>query len=235
MNLLIVDDELNIREGLKYCIDWSNYGMEEVITAGSGKDALEGFTRQHFDLVITDIKMPKMDGLELSREILKLYPNVKIILLTGYAEFEYARQAISIGVESYLLKPVDIEELTTLVERLCASLGQSNESHFLKQATAYIRSHYMKPITIGDIADALNKNASYFSHLFKKEAGISCIDYLTNVRIEKSKHLLATTNLLTYEISEKVGFTEYRYFSKQFKKSTGMSPTEYRNSHHYSF
>lgn len=228
MNMLIVDDELHIREGLKNCIDWNCYGIDEVEAARSGAEALELTARQHYDLIITDIKMPKMDGLELTREILRVNPEAKIILLTGYAEFEYARQAIRMGVVSYLLKPVDIEELTSLIEGLTAK--SKDESHFMKQAKTFIRSNYMKQITIQDIARALDKNASYFSHLFKKEEGISCTDYLTNVRIEKAKDLLTTTNLLTYEISEKVGFTEYRYFSRQFKKSTGVSPSDYRNS-----
>lgn len=229
MNVLIVDDELIIREGLKNNIDWTSHGISFIDTARSGEQALEKFEKTPFDIVITDIKMPKMSGLELADSLRHISPETKIILLSGFAEFEYAQQAIKLNVLAYLLKPVNIDEMEELIEKLVKeSSNNSNKNVLLEKARNFIRQNYKQPISLQDVANYLERNPDYLSSLFKKETGSSFSEYLNNLRIKKAQHLLSSTSLYTYEVAEQVGYTDFRYFTKIFKKITGLTPSDYR-------
>lgn len=118
MKILIVDDEYNIREGLRDTIDWTALGFATVMTAKNGIEALQIISKMVPDILLTDIRMPGMDGLELASQVSSLFPEIKIILLSGYTDFSYAKQAISIGVEEYFIKPVNIEELLSKIEEI---------------------------------------------------------------------------------------------------------------------
>ena len=110
-HVLLADDEESVLNVLRTSIDWQGLGIETLLTANDGLAALEVFERQQIDLLITDIRMPRLDGLELIRSVRRLYPETHCILLTAYGEFDYARQAIDLGVENYLLKPVAKNEI----------------------------------------------------------------------------------------------------------------------------
>ena len=116
--VLIVDDEKYVRMGIKSDTDWSLIGCEVVGEASNGLEALEVAENTRPDLVVSDIRMPKMDGIELAEKLIEKYPNVKVIFLTAYNEFEYARQAVRIGVSDYLLKPFSDGELEGSIQRL---------------------------------------------------------------------------------------------------------------------
>ncbi|WJH33630.1 response regulator [Paenibacillus sp. CC-CFT747] len=118
IKMLIVDDEPVICRGLRETIPWETIGVEVVGDASDGVEALERIESQPVDLVLTDIHMDGMDGLELAKELRQRYPHIRIIILSGYDYFDYARQAIRIGVEDYLLKPVDVDELMEMVRRI---------------------------------------------------------------------------------------------------------------------
>ncbi|MEC0201328.1 response regulator [Paenibacillus lautus] len=115
VKMLIVDDEPVICQGLHYTIDWADYGVEVVAEAYDGHEALQVVQEQGIDLVLTDIRMEGMDGLQLAKELKRCHPEVRVIMISGYEEFEYARQAIKLDVTDYLLKPVDIDELVAAV------------------------------------------------------------------------------------------------------------------------
>lgn len=233
MKILIVDDEMIIREGLKNNVDWAAHGVTYVDTAKSGMDALEKCSSQNYDVVITDIKMPKMSGLELAEALRRKSPETKLIILSGFAEFEYAKKAITLNVLAYLLKPVNIAELDEIIDKLAReSNGDISQNMLVEKAKEYIRNNFSKPISAKDVADYLDRNPNYFSHIFKKEENISFIDYLNHIRIKRAQQLLATTSLLTYEISEQIGYADYRYFTQIFKKITGVPPSEYRRQHY---
>ena len=104
--LLIADDEPLIRNGVKKIIDWESLGFSEIFLAEDGQEALDIIRKNHVDLVLTDIVMPFMDGLTLCKLVKKELPDIKIVILSGYDDFNYAKQAINIGVEDYLLKPI---------------------------------------------------------------------------------------------------------------------------------
>ena len=120
--VLLVDDEENVLEILKSTIQWQELGVELLLTAQDGQHALEIMEQQRIDLLITDIEMPCLDGISLIRQVRTLYPDTRCILLTAYGEFEYAREAISMGVENYLLKPVAKEEVEKTIKKALDNL-----------------------------------------------------------------------------------------------------------------
>ncbi len=228
MKLLIVDDEQFIREGLKNCINWAANGITQVETARSGLEALECFDRDYYDILIVDVQMPKMSGLELAEKIQVISPYTKIIILSGYAEFEYAKKAVELNVLSYLLKPVNIDELERLIDKISKEEGSHASGAVVEKAKDYIKQHYRGQLSIQNVADHVERNADYLSNLFRKKEGVTFTEYLNSLRIKKAQQLLLNTSQYTYEISESVGYSDYRYFTQVFKKITGCSPSEYR-------
>lgn len=123
MKLLIVDDEKYIRNSLKNGFDWNSLGFNDVFDAAKATDAIEIISKNNIDIVITDIRMPKLSGIDLIREISRISPNTKIIIISGYDKFEYAQQALKYGVMDYLLKPAPIEEVVSAVKRAIGSIS----------------------------------------------------------------------------------------------------------------
>lgn len=158
MKLLIVDDELQIRTGLAEEINWFDLGIEKTYIAENGIDAVELCETHHPEIIITDIRMPGIDGLELSRQVTELYNPVNIIILTGYSDFEYAKEAIKFGALAYLLKPVNIKELTDIVIKSIESIKYELE---------------------------LFKNKSLFEQMSRKEKLKSLIDFQGELDDEK--------------------------------------------------
>lgn len=280
LNLLIVDDEPNIRLGLKEGVDWQSAGINHVYSAEDGSEALALCEKKQIDIVISDIKMSGIDGMELGARLAVLYPEIKIILLSGYAEFDYARRAIKFGAAEYMLKPVKIPEILGCVKKLAEQINleaRARNEHEKQQRTNeirdlldsqglkdkemknsegllkhesifgkgsqdtgkpyspmiilslnYIYTHSHENITVDDVATFLKKSNNYFSSQFKKEMGLSFVEYLSRLRIEEAKVLLSQTTMMTYEIAERVGFNDYKYFSVVFRNTTGKSPSQYR-------
>lgn len=165
IKMLIVDDEPVICKGLTTTIPWSDIGVEVVGSACNGKDALSFMYKESIDLVLTDVYMPEMDGLELSKHISKDFPKSKIIVMSGYDEFEYARQALRLGVEDYLLKPVDVNDLIELVKQLRQRIiEQKRDEKNLKQELISKQIlHYLfgSPISPEDMIKSENMISSY--------------------------------------------------------------------------
>lgn len=121
---MLVDDEYMILEGLKQIISWKDLGFEVVKTAKRGQEALDYLKENEVDLLITDVTMPKMSGIDLVREIRHLYPNLPVLILSGYQEFEYVKQGMELGVKGYLVKPVNKEELAEKVAQIKVELEE---------------------------------------------------------------------------------------------------------------
>jgi len=241
MKVLIADDEFQIRTGLQGCIDWGKFGFDEVHISSNGLEALALFREHRCELVITDIRMPGLDGLALTEEIRRISPDTLIIILSGHAEFDYAQRALKLGVTDYLVKPVKLKEFVRLIETVRekkqppsetepVTADGSRHSAGMLKALEYIRKNLGGDLSVEEVAEHIQKTPNYFSHLFKKEVGISFSEYLNRSRIDEAKKLMKTTNLLAYEISEKIGYRDYRYFVEVFKKLEGCPPSEYRNS-----
>ncbi|WP_199616637.1 response regulator transcription factor [Paenibacillus alkalitolerans] len=244
MNILVVDDEPFVLSSMARLIR-SQYASCEVEEAEDGEGAIKILQRKNIDLVITDIRMPGMDGLELASNISVNHPSTVAVLLTGYAEFDYAVAAIRQGVFDYLLKPISKESLMQTVERVKHYLTQrkvqdgidkskpSDSTHrLIRSSLEWIAEQYASPeLTLASIAEKYFVNPNYLSGLFKSETGLTFTQHLTNYRLEAAKQLLRETNLKIYEICEKAGYTDQAYFSRLFKAVEGMTPYEYRESY----
>ena len=125
--VLLVDDEEEVIDVIEHKIHWDMLGFEVVGSANNGVKALELSERLQPDVVITDIKMPYMDGLELSRRLNNEYPNIHIIIFTGFDEFEYAKEAVHLEIEEYMLKPINALELSDCLKRLKNTLDIERE------------------------------------------------------------------------------------------------------------
>lgn len=397
IKVLIVDDEYLIRSLLKKCIDWNAIGMEIVAEADSGEEAIELTDQYNPDLVFTDICMSNMDGIEFANYIIKKYPKIKVVAISGYEDFKYAQRSIKAGLKDYILKPIDDEVVRSIALKMKKEIKEERERLFqydffkeqlvenydfflerflnrlikpdignnkikrhkslldftfrsdmfevividivfnskgdqandIEKIVCVTKAHnlikiyfeeaqdiyvffdmnyritiinnsledvleesinkikttilnkfnYVYNIGIGtrkrcienieksykealkDLNDSKKRkpnkliadirqymqlnledpelsltkiahlffiSSSYLSRIFKKETGISFIDYLTKLRIDEAMLLLKNTDLMVYEVSEKVGIFDPNYFSTCFKKYTGLSPSEYR-------
>ncbi len=246
--VLIVDDEKYVRMGIKNDTDWSLIGCEVVAEASNGQEALAMAEEYRPDLVVSDIRMPKMDGIQLAEKLIERYPNTKVIFLTAYNEFEYARQAIRIGVSDYLLKPFKDGELEASIQRLLhlhpnapASSKELEDNliplkkkeditnRYVQTAITYIEEHFAEmDFSVSGLAESMGVSDGHISRLFKAETDISINNYLTKYRIRMAMDYLKDVQVKVYEVAEKVGYQDIAYFSNTFKKLVGRTPSDYQ-------
>ncbi|WP_352418170.1 response regulator [Proteiniborus sp.] len=255
----IADDSILVRKELVLTTPWESLNCNVVGQAGNGHAALEEILKLEPDIVITDIRMPKMDGLELIKELKAKGSNAEFVVISGYSEFEYALSAIKLEVNDYILKPISDTELIQTIEKIISRIEErknteiinhklrdtlliedikanmledyadKNLSIHLRNAIEHIQSYYMEDLSIKDVTKELSISESYLTKLFKQEINITFIEYLTQVRIRKAIELMKENKLPIYRIAEEVGYKDYRYFSLVFKKMIGISPKKYQN------
>lgn len=200
--------------------------------AEHGIQAIKMLRDRAYDLLITDIRMPGMTGLELLAALRQEGNEIDAVVLTGFAEFEYAQQALKLGAIDYLLKPVHQHELIEIVAKGLRA-NNNTEAHtnneYIAAAIMYIREHMEYVITIKEVAAYVHLNPSYFSVLFKSEMGMTFIDYVTHLRISKAKELLRDFSLSLDTISERIGLQTTSYFIRIFKKYEQVTPKQYRD------
>lgn len=244
--VLIIDDEIFIREGMRTIIPWEQLNCEVVGEAEDGEEGIEKIMALKPHIVISDIRMPRKNGLDMIAEIKSINQNVQIIILTGFREFEYAQEAIRLGVLRFLLKPSKLDEIKEAIEAATKNIGvlqeekemdpqkvQANEGEkpqfLVKQAIDYINKHYNQKLDLQTVADELYVSTWHLCKVIKKQTGTNFVDLLNEVRINNAKKLLLESNMKIYEIAEDVGYTDTAYFSKIFKKITEATPNEFRN------
>ena len=245
--LLVVDDEPLVRRGIVTLLDYEQIGISEIYEAVNGKEAFDLFVMHSPDIVLLDINLPKINGLELAKLIKERSPNVKIAMLTGYDYFDYALSALKIGVDDYILKPVSRDDITTLLNKLITSIENDRTTFELKGMIKNLHESehidddsYKKSLiqiterelnnpefSLTALADQMGFSPGYTSTLFKSNMGQSFQDYMLTRRLEKAKLLLLTSELKIYEVAEHVGFEDVNYFSVRFKKMFGVSPKNY--------
>lgn len=237
MKILIIDDEPKIRNGLSNLLT-RREGWEIAGAYENAADALKYLAVNQVDVMITDIKMPEISGLELIARIRERDKKTAIIILSGYSNFQFAQRAIELGVSRYLTKPTNPRELICVLEETEKKLGGKQEKEedsgkipnlFVQKAADYIKLNYSEKISIKEIADQLYLSPNYLSELFKKHTGKTISEYLTDYRLEKACQLLDHAEYRVGDVSGMVGIHDGRYFSNMFKKKYGMTPTEYRN------
>lgn len=248
-NLLVVDDERIIRRGIRAFIDFEGLGIEKYFEAENGEEALDILKKQPIDLILADINMPRMDGLEFCKQAKEYDPAVKIAMLTGYDYLDYAIRAIKIGVDDYILKPLSRDDVQKLlfhliekkkeadsftavqqaVGRLTKSAGAAGEDSPKAQLASVMEAHLSDPdFSLGAMASQLGYSVSYLSTLFKKYFGENFRDYLLNLRLEQAKILLLSTQLKNYEIAAAVGIEDPNYFSVCFRRIYHQTPKAFR-------
>lgn len=239
MRVLLVDDEIMIREGFKRLFDWEAHDCEVIGEAADGVQALAQIDELRPDIAIMDINIPIMNGLEVIRRSRAKYPDMAFIIVSGYDDFSYCRQALRMQITDYILKPVDYEEFGDCIDRLKISIFERNtkgeaekgEERPISAITRYLQTHLAEEISLNTLADEFHLNPQYISQLFKNEIGVNFLTYLTNIRMERAKKLLLSTGLSITEIAEQVGYGDYRVFTKVFKKAESVTPSKYRKDY----
>jgi YesN/AraC family two-component response regulator len=249
IRVIVAEDEDLIRNNLVRKIDGLGEAVKVVGTSQNGKEALELVQAGQPDLLVTDIRMPVMDGMELIKHMHLYHPRVYKIITSGYADFEYARQAIQFGVTDYLLKPISANELQRVIARVKAAIESEesaykdnmrgihnpgmNTEEIVDRVQQFLRDNFRKEVSLEQIARNFNFNASYLSKLFIKHTGELPSRYLMALRINEAKYLMANhRHLSVKEVGEQVGYPDQFYFSRIFKQMTGCTPKDYLNEHH---
>jgi two-component system response regulator YesN len=247
LKVLVVEDEELIRRGIVLAVDWAALDCAVVAEAANGLEGLAAAEQYQPSLIITDLKMPQMDGIEMLRRLREEGNDASVIILTAYDTFDYVQSALRLGAVDYLLKPFHDGELEQAVERVRArrlptqgteEAGQSltavkkgDKSKYVSLALDYIAQHYNDPaMGVAALAEHLGISEGHLSHIFKKETDYTPVNYLTRYRVHKAMELLHDCRLKIYEVGEQVGYRDVTYFSATFKKLVGLSPSEYQDT-----
>lgn len=255
---VIVDDERIVRDGLKKHFDWKKYSIEIKGCFEDGAQAWEYLEDHETDILITDVRMVHMDGIELARRTVEKYPNTSVLFISGYGDIDHLKDALKLGAVDYILKSIDLDELAAAIERTTERIqkrkrheaiirtpgygaGYDKEAdepkaHIVQDSAAVykvkdsIERKYKEQLSINCLADEVNLTPTYLCGLFKSETGMTVNDYLTRIRMEAAMRLLTDTQKHFYEICYEVGYLSPAYFSKLFKKYTGKTPKEWRDT-----
>lgn len=236
LRVLLVDDEIMIREGFKHLFDWEAHDCQVVGEAADGMEAMNQIDALQPDIVIMDINIPIMNGLKVIQCSRMKHPEIAFVIVSGYDDFSYCREALRLKITDYILKPVNYEEFGACIDNLKIALFRQQlpqeetqgEERPIMTITRYLQEHLNEDISLSILAEEFHLSAQYISQLFKSEIGVNFLAYLTNIRMERAKKLLLSTALSIGEISEQLGFGDYRVFTKVFKKSEGVTPSQYR-------
>ena len=250
LKVALVDDEQIILNGLQSVIDWKSFGCEVVGTAADGRSGLDLVRNMKPDILLTDIRMPNMDGIAMIAALKSEFPRLQVSILTAYRDFEYARKAIGLGVSRYLLKPSKMDDLEEAILYMSDILrtdmpidandepqkeketGAADPSAFIvERALQYMKENCVRRIRLSDVADSVYVSQWHLSKLLNRYTGRSFFDILSDYRINKSKEMITDPSLRIHEIAVMVGFSDVAHFSKTFKRLTGKSPVDYRASY----
>lgn len=240
--VMVVEDEKIIRTGIVSMVERFGDGLYVKYECANGYKAWEKFQIEPPDIVITDIVMHKgMTGLELIEKIRESGSNVAIIILSGYSEFSYAQTAMRYNVQEYMLKPVNVKQFALVLEKIKAELDAAEgtkengsqtvigKNKIICKVKEYIRANLDHDLSLPTVAAKVNISVNYLSMLFKNETHQKYSDYITNLRIEKAKHLLSNSDFKIYEIAELCGYNSTKHFIDVFKKTMGVTPLQYKN------
>ena len=240
--IMIVEDEELIRQGLTSLVNYEQFGMTVINQAENGREAWEKFQDRPADILLTDINMPQMNGLDLAHLVKEQSPSCHIIFLTGYDDFEFARKAIKLGADDYLLKPFSKDDIEEMLAKVKGKLDQERKKAQVEDLVSHGYSTDLEEaiharladsqLTLKDLAYQLGFSSSYLSVLIKKKLGLPFQEYLIQERMKKAQLLLLTTDLKIYEIADQVGFEDMNYFSQRFKHVVGVTPRQYKKGEH---
>ena len=250
IRVLIADDERLEREALADLVV-RRFEHEAVLqTAENGRRAADTAILWEADLILMDIEMPGINGLDAARAVLEQRPECKVIFVTAYSLFQYAHEAMHLGACDYLLKPVDPDEAEAAIRRAirqieagrklaelapvapepAADTAEAEDRNALVMAHVrrYMEDNYMFDLSLDSVSEILHISPAYLSAQFKKYQKMNFLDCLTELRINAAKQLLTDPLRSAAEVASMVGYEDASYFARAFKKRTGMTPTQYR-------
>jgi two-component system, response regulator YesN len=240
-SVVVVEDEKLIAKNIAKNIELVNNHFRVISIESNGEDALSLIKQQTPNVIFTDIQMPVMDGIELVKQISEYNNYIKCVVLSGHDDFAYAKSAIEYGVFAYLLKPVNLDELSSILKRLELTFLSSHDMFSSVQKSPaysseeiavlikkYIEQNYQQPIDLNIIADHFSFSPSYLTKIFVKYTKITPSKYILNYRINIAKQLLGDFSLTINMAANMVGYTDPFHFSKSFKQVVGISPASYR-------
>lgn len=246
--VIIVDDESNIRERIASIMPWGELGFEVIGSCENGEDAWNVLQSRKPEAVLTDILMPGMNGLELIGKIRREHPRVMTAIMSAYDDFKYAQAALHYDVKGYLLKPVLRKEFIAVFRKISSELEtranrrttdgtepsnppRTTANPYVSLAVDYVSRHIDERITVEDAAKVIHIHPNYLSTLFKRETGYNFIDYVNEMKIRKAMELLLYTDEKISDIALRIGFYNFSYFNKIFKKIAGETPSQYQETH----
>lgn len=243
MKVIIIEDEDISREGLVKVIKKANKHFDVIGEADNGEDGIELIRKLKPDVVITDIKMPKLDGLDMLKQLKDEGVNILSVIISGFSEFELTQKAIRLGVIDYLRKPILIEEIEELLDRIYLRfikqygfsqdevvaniINTKNYSFFVNKTIRFIQANYAKRLYLEEIADKFKVTSGYLGLIFHKETGLAFSKFVKLYRINIAKNELVNNKKKIYEVAQRVGYEDPRYFCRVFKQVTGASATDY--------
>lgn len=236
--LIIIDDEEKIVEGMGRLFPWEQIGFEVAGMFTSAREALEFLKHQSVNVVLSDVQMPDMDGIELSRRLLEK-EEIKVVLFSSHRDYDYFRGAIQNKVADFLLKPIDYAMLLDSLGRIREQLDETTQKKvelpkgyyekIIASVVTYLNTHY-QDASLEQAAEYVNLSPSYLSRIFKEKSGASFSDTLLKIRMEKACEMLEDIQYKSYDIAYYIGYDNPKNFSRAFKAYFGVTPMDYRKS-----
>ena len=246
INILLADDEAVERRYFRNLFH-RRPGYQVVGEAQNGVENMELAEKTQPDVIIMDIYMPLMNGLESAHRIKERFPGIIIILNTAYADFEFAKRALDYRLDAYLLKPASEEQIIETIQSCIAhfanrepvSASQFNVRYSIQNSPEksenivdilmkYIDENCHRNITLNELAELAHFTPSYVSKQFHRETGQTIKSYINQKKIENAKYLLANTRRTIQEIAQDSGFNNISHFNRTFRQITDMTPLQYR-------
>ncbi|MBU9728629.1 response regulator transcription factor [Diplocloster modestus] len=238
---IILDDEKIIRKGIQKIIRENLPELEVTASLQNGRECLEYLEISGADLIISDIRMPYVDGLELLKTLRNRGQQTDVFLISGFDDFDYCRTALKYGAQDYLLKPIDkndfIRSLRAYIDRCDENRAgnrvdvklNEDDRRTIREIKKYLRNHFSQDITLKELSDKFYMNPSYISQLFKKETGVTITEYLIRIKMEMAGIMLKDPAVRISDVSAQVGYKNPKQFASMFKKVMGLTPSQYRD------
>lgn len=260
MNLLMVNDEKLTADTMKRDIPWGQYGIEEVYVAYDVEEGKTSIRMNKIDIMLCDIEMPGENGLALLRWVRENKKDIACVFLTCHASFDYAREAISLGCQDYILIPAKYDEIGRTIKSVADRIRQQRDAVRYQEYGKYMMDEQISKETekrekkkstqevveevsrciiqnIGNSEIGVNELAErhffhpvYLNRVFKKEKGVSVSQFIINERMKMAASLLETNLYTATEVAERVGYTHYTNFHNMFKKYHNCTPTQYQEN-----
>lgn len=233
MRIIVIEDEAAARRGLvKLLEDMQQPGVQVVAQASDGQQGLQQIRALSPDVAFVDIQMPIMDGLEMIRQAREQGLSTTFVVVSAFAEFDYARQAMKLNVTEYLVKPITMEDVETVLAHLLPRFGDSSVAGgachpMVQRALKLLHEQYQDHINLSSTAESLGITPEYLSYLFHRDMGINFSTYLRNHRITRACEMMKAGSAKIYEIAHACGFSDAKYFCRVFREVTGQSPGVY--------